>query len=260
MPDVKKDFDRDWVEFFDPQNPEHIYKCDLTWLTSNWNCIYGNGCKGIDKTNPNDGCCSDGAYYSSKEDEERVVKFAKKLTPDMWQFYDEAHDKKGNLKITELGLDRDRKTRMVNNSCIFLNRKGESENFGCVLHHLALKEGVHFTETKPDICWQLPLRRSFETRDVGDKEISITVIGEYERKSWGEGGHDFDWYCSDNTEAHNGKEPVYISNKFELIAMMSEDAYEILARHCENRLKAVKKLGKKYLPLFTIHPATLKNS
>ena len=113
MPDVKKDFDRDWVEFIDPENPHHLYKCDLTWLTSNWNCIYGNGCKGIDKEKPNDGCCSDGAYYSTKEDEARVTKYAKKLTREMWQFYDKAHDKKGNLKISEIGLDRDRKTRKI---------------------------------------------------------------------------------------------------------------------------------------------------
>ena len=259
MSDVKQDFARDWVEFYDPQNPEHIYKCDLTWLTSNWNCIYGGGCQGIDKNKPNDGCCSDGAYYSSKEDEARVTKYAKKLTPEMWQFYEEGHDRKGNLKITELGLDRDRKTRMVKDSCIFLNRKGESENFGCVLHHLAIKEGVHFSETKPDICWQLPLRRSYETRDTGDKEISVTVIGEYERKSWGEGGHDFDWYCSDNLEAHTAKVPVYISSKSELIAMMSPAAYEILKMHCDNRMKAMDKVGRKFLPLFAVHPATLKN-
>ena len=259
MSDVKQDFARDWVEFYDPQNPEHIYKCDLTWLTSNWNCIYGGGCQGIDKNKPNDGCCSDGAYYSSKEDEARVTKYANKLTPEMWQFYEEGHDRKGNLKITELGLDRDRKTRMVNDSCIFLNRKGESENFGCVLHHLAIKEGVHFSETKPDICWQLPLRRSYETRETGDKEISVTVIGEYERKSWGEGGHDFDWYCSDNLEAHTAKVPVYISSKSELIAMMSPAAYEILKMHCDNRMKAMDKVGRKFLPLFAVHPATLKN-
>ena len=259
MSDVKQDFARDWVEFYDPQNPEHIYKCDLTWLTSNWNCIYGGGCQGIDKNKPNDGCCSDGAYYSSKEDEARVTKYANKLTPETWQFYEEGHDRKGNLKITELGLDRDRKTRMVNDSCIFLNRKGESENFGCVLHHLAIKEGVHFTETKPDICWQLPLRRSYETRDTGDNEISVTVIGEYERKSWGEGGHDFDWYCSDNLEAHTAKVPVYISSKSELIAMMSPAAYEILKMHCDNRMKAMDKVGRKFLPLFAVHPATLKN-
>ena len=256
MPEVKKDFDRDWVEFTDPDNPEHIYKCDLTWLTSNWNCIYGSGCQGIDAGKPFAGCCSDGAYYTDKSDEERTLKWAAKLTPQMWQFYDEAHDKKGNLKISEIGLDKDRKTRMVKGSCIFLNRKGEHENFGCVLHHLALKENKHFSDTKPDICWQLPIRRSHETRDVGDKEISVTVIGEYDRKAWGEGGHDFDWYCTSNTDAHNGKEAVFQSSKYELIALMSPKAYKVLEKHCENRIELMKSLKKKNLPLLNIHPAS----
>ena len=97
MPEVKKDFDRDWVEFADPENPDHLYKCDLTWLTSNWNCIYGNGCQGIDADKPFAGCCSDGAYYSDNADEDRTFSSAKKLTREMWQFYDEAHDKKGKI-------------------------------------------------------------------------------------------------------------------------------------------------------------------
>jgi hypothetical protein len=41
--------------------------------------------------------------------------------------------------------------------------------------------------------------------------------------------------------------------------MMSLAAYKILVKHCENRLEAIKKLGRKSLPLFAIHPATLKN-
>ena len=258
MPDVKKDFDRDWVEFFDPENPEHIYKCDLTWLTSNWNCIYGSGCKGIEKDKPNDGCCSDGAYYSNEDDEKRVVSAANRLTPDMWQFYDDAHDKKGKIKISEIGLDRDPKTRMVNGSCIFLNRKGESENFGCVLHHLAQKRNIHFVDTKPDVCWQLPLRRSYETREVGEREYSVTVIGEYERLGWGDGGDDFDWYCTSNTDAHVGSEPVYISNKAELEQLMGKAAYAILAENCDRRIQGIRDAQARSLPLFVIqHPATI---
>ena len=256
MPEVKKEFDRDWVEFVDPENSENIYKCDLTWLTSNWNCIYGSGCKGIDEDKPFAGCCSDGAYYTDEEDEARTEKWAKKLTPDLWQFYDEARDKKGKINISEVGLDKDRKTRKIKGSCIFLNRQGEVENFGCALHHLALKEKVHFSTVKPDICWQLPIRRSFETRDVGDREVSVTVIGEYDRKAWGEGGHDFHWYCTANTEAHNAKNAVYQSSREELILMMSPKAFNILEKHCENRIAAIQKMRKKNLPLFNIHPAS----
>ena len=186
MPEVKEGFARDWVEFADPLSPEELYKCDLTWLTSYFTCIYGAGCCGIDADKPNAGCCSDGAYYTDAADEARTDEIAKQLTPDMWQYFDAAQpDKPGKkLRISEVGLDRDRKTRMIDGSCIFLNRvgyeaPGYTGSFGCVLHHLALKTGVHFVDTKPDVCWQLPIRRSFEHRELGDRTQSVTVIGEY---------------------------------------------------------------------------------
>ena len=128
-----------------------------------------------------------------------------------------------------------------------------------MLHHLAQNENRHFVETKPDVCWQLPLRRSFETREVGEREYSVTVIGEYERLGWGDGGDDFDWYCTSNTEAHIGSEPVYISNRAELTALMGQDAYDILAKHCDVRVQGIKDAQARSLPLFVIqHPATLQ--
>ena len=152
--------------------------------------------------------CSDGAYYYSKEDEARVTAAAKKLTPEMWQNHSVAH-KGGKFTITELGLDDDRKTKKVNKTCIFFNEAEFSkEYFGCALHHLAVKEGTHFIDTKPDICWQLPLRRSWEVRVIGDKKVEVIVIGEYVRDAWGEGGADLDWYCTSNTEAHNSNVPL----------------------------------------------------
>ena len=265
--EVAPNFARDWVEFANPANPEELFKCDLTWLTSYWQCIYGDGCCGIDADKPDAGCCSDGAYYTSKEDEARVLKAAKKLTKADWQFYDQARPKKsgGKLTISEIGLDKDRKTKKVQDSCIFLNRvgyeaPGYTGSFGCALHHLAVKEGVHFVDTKPDICWQLPLRRSWETREMGDKEITVVVIGEYERLAWGEGGNDFDWYCTSNSEAHIGKIPVYQSSKTELIAMMGEAGYKELAKISDARMDAIaatrKAQKRRELPLFVIHPAT----
>jgi hypothetical protein len=258
---------RDWVEFINPANPEEIFKCDMTWLTSYWQCIYGNGCCGIDADKPDAGCCSDGAYYTSKDDEARTLKAAKKLSKATWQFYDQARPKKsgGKLQISEIGLDKDRKTKKIKDSCIFLNRTdykapGFTGSPGCVLHHLAEKEGVHVVETKPDICWQLPLRRSWETREVGDSSITVVVIGEYERSAWGEGGADFDWYCTSNSEAHTGKLPVYKSSKVELLTMMGKSGYEELAKLCDSRMAAIaatrREQKRRELPLFVIHPAT----
>ena len=76
-----------------------------------------------------------------------------------------------------------------------------------------LREDVHFVETKPDVCWQLPIRRTFRDVERTDGTTYTEVsIGEYDRRGWGPGGHDLDWYCSGNTEAHVGAEPVYLSN------------------------------------------------
>ena len=265
--EVAPNFVRDWVEFENPANPEEIFKCDLTWLTSYWQCIYGNGCCGIDADKPDAGCCSDGAYYTGKEDEKRVFEAAKKLTRADWQFYDQARPKKvgGKLQITEIGLDKDRKTKKIKDSCIFLNRvgyeaPGYTGSFGCALHHLALKEQVHFVDTKPDICWQLPIRRSWETREYGDEEITVVVIGEYTRTAWGEGGADFDWYCTSNSEAHVGRVPVYKSSEVELTKMMGRKGYAELVKLCDSRMAAIsatrKAQKKRELPLFVIHPAT----
>ncbi len=265
MSEIKPGFARDWIEFTDPKDELEIYKCDLTWLTSYWTCIYGDGCKGVFADRPNDGCCTEGAMYSDEDDEVRVQKAANLLTREMWQFYDRARGDftGGSLQVSEADEENERKTRTVDGSCIFLNRKGfEAEgftgNFGCVLHHLAQKEGTHFVDTKPDVCWQLPLRRSFETREVGEREYSITVIGEYERLAWGDGGNDFDWYCTSNTEAHVGLEPVYISNQTELVALLGQDIYDILAKYCDERVAAVKAFSRRQLPLFVLsHPASI---
>ncbi len=265
--EVAPNFTRDWVEFENPENLEEIFKCDLTWLTSYWQCIYGNGCCGIDKDKPNAGCCSDGAYYTGKEDEARVLKAAKKLTKADWQYYDQARPKKsgGKLQISEIGLDKERKTRKVKGGCIFLNQVGHkaagySGSFGCALHHLAVKENTNMTVTKPDICWQLPLRRSWESREMGGREMTVVVIGEYERLAWGEGGAELDWYCTSNSEAHVGKVPVYQSSEVELIALMGKKGYAQLVKLCDSRMAAIaatRKAQKRHeLPLFVIHPAT----
>ena len=61
-----------WVEFTDPADSEQRFRCDLTWLTSSWTCIFGNGCPGIYADRPDDGCCTLGAHFTDKDDVKRV--------------------------------------------------------------------------------------------------------------------------------------------------------------------------------------------
>jgi hypothetical protein len=39
--EVELDFAREWVEFYDPDFPEHLIAADLTWLLSRWTCVFG---------------------------------------------------------------------------------------------------------------------------------------------------------------------------------------------------------------------------
>ena len=236
MPEVPLDFPRQWVEFADPADPDQVLRCDLTWLTSRWSCVFGRGCRGIYADRPHDGCCTLGAHYADKADEKRVAGWAERLTKDTWQHRKTAR-KKG---ISEKDPEGRRKTRVVDGACIFLNRPGFPGGEGCALHALAEREGVSFVRTKPDVCWQLPIRRTYDhvTRPDGT-EVLVISIGEYDRRGWGEGGHDLDWYCSGNTEAHVGREPVYVSSRDELVELIGPDAYEELARHCRAREDAM---------------------
>jgi hypothetical protein len=241
VPEVDLDFPRAWVEFPDPDDAGQIFRCDLTWLTSRWACIFGRGCQGIYADRPDDGCCTLGAHFSDEDDEKRVAHHAKKLTPDIWQHHAEGHRKKGWVETDEEGA---RKTRVVDGGCIFLNDPGFPGGAGCALHALALRTGRSIVETKPDVCWQLPIRRSYDrvTRPDGSN-VLVTSIAEYDRRGWGPGGHDLDWYCTGNTEAHIGTEPVYLSNRDELVALMGEKAYAELSRHCEAHLAAKRRVA-----------------
>lgn len=59
-----------------------MFRCDLTWLTSRWGCIFGQGCHGIRPgRGESDGCCTLGAHYSDEDDEQRVIGHARRLTP-----------------------------------------------------------------------------------------------------------------------------------------------------------------------------------
>jgi hypothetical protein len=237
-------FPRDWVEFEDPDDSDQLFRCDLTWLTSRYTCIFGNGCKGIDFDNPNPACCIHGAHFTEKADEKRVRKYVEQLTPEMWQRKDDQWIEKE---------DGERKTRVVDGGCIFANDPDFEGGAGCALHLLAMQEGISHIETKPEVCWQVPIRRTYDNFELADgTDQLVIVIGEYDRRTWGEGGHDFDWWCTGATEAHVGFEPLYKYAHDELVELMGQAAYDKLAELCDAR--EVVKQVRPLLPLLN-HPA-----
>ena len=154
-----------------------------------------------------------------------------------------------------------RKTRVVDGACIFLNRPGFPAGAGCALHQHAVVKGLAPTSLKPEVCWQLPIRRTYRTVEQADQTSYIEVsITEYDRRGWGPGGHDLDWYCSGNPAAHVGAEPVFRSNETELVELMGGPAYTQLVLRCEAHLRAVtaaRRSGNRTLLPLLVHPATL---
>lgn len=110
----------------------------------------------------------------------------KKLTDEDWQFRDRGLGKKGQ-RVRGPAQHADPKYK---GACIFLNRPGFEGGIGCALHSKALSNlGVEPWTMKPEVCWQLPVRRTQEwVKRPDGSEILKTTISEYDRRGWGEGG------------------------------------------------------------------------
>jgi hypothetical protein len=238
--EVGLDFDREWVQFTDPADPEHLIRADLTWLLSRWSCIFGRGCHGVIARRPDEGCCSHGAFFTDKDDEKRVRAAVRRLTRDTWQHYQRGFEQWTEMDTVD-GKTPARRTALRNNGlgpCIFHNDPGFSGGQGCALHAQALLDGVHPLKYKPDVCWQLPIRREQEWLTRQDEtQVLLTVITEFDRRAWGSGGHDHHWWCTSSPEAHTGGEPLYLSYQPELTALIGEPAYQKLAELCAERDK-----------------------
>ncbi len=216
----------EWVSFPDPDY-ERTWLFDVTFLESRWTCIYGRGCQGV-LTGPApelvQGCCSYGAHFTGAKDARRVQAAAATLTPEQWQFYERARPN-GTKKPSVIARKRSGEltTRLVHDACIFLNRPGFPGGAGCALHRAAVERAIPHLELKPDVCWQLPLRRDDE---VGEGGHITSVIRQWDRRDWNKGGHEFHWWCTEAPDAFVGRNPVYQELEDELVAMVGKKIYK----------------------------------
>lgn len=223
----------EWVSFEDPEE-ERTWVFDVTFLLSGWECIFGRGCQGV-LTGPApelvQGCCSYGAHFTDDEDVARVEAAAATLTDEDWQF-SKAGRKRGVVKTQRDGT---RISRLVDGACIFLNRPGFEGGPGCALHRAALGRGQEPLELKPDVCWQLPLRREDTTADDG--RVTSTV-SQWDRRHWGDGGLEFHWWCTEAPESFRAKTPVYKSMAAELTAIAGPVVYQNLVDYLDARVSS----------------------
>ncbi len=220
----------EWVTFED-DDEERTWVFDVTFLLSSWGCIFGQGCQGV-LTGPapqlEQGCCSYGAHFTDDADIARVRAAAKTLTDDQWQLA-EVGRRRGPIHRDGDGATV---TRLVEGACVFLNRPGFPGGAGCALHRAALDRGIEPLELKPDVCWQLPLRR--EDRVEASGRVTSTVA-QWDRRHWGDGGDEFHWWCTESADAFTSAVAVYQSMAPELEALVGQQVYDRLVGYLERR-------------------------
>ena len=219
----------EWASF-DVDGSTYLF--DLTFLTSNWTCIFGDGCLGV-LTAPAPelvhGCCTYGAHFTGKKDRKKTERYAERLTADQWQLKAEAEALGGPIHKDE---DGNTVSHVVDGACIFLNRVGFPTGPGCALHSAALEVGERPLDWKPEVCWQLPLRLDHH---VDDNEHYTYTLREWKRRDWGEGGQEFHWWCTETDEAFVGSEPVYETLRDDIVELVGEAPYEALRAHVATR-------------------------
>ena len=225
----------EWVSFPDPEE-ERTWLFDVTFLESRWTCIFGRGCQGV-LTGPApelvQGCCSYGAHFTGPKDARRVQAAAATLTPEQWQFHAKARaGGKTRPDVITRSKAGDLTTRLVKDACIFLNRVDFAGGPGCALHRAATDRGIAHLELKPDVCWQLPLRRDDEIADDGHV---TSVIRQWDRRDWGDGGFEFHWWCTESPDAFVGTRPVFEELENELVAMVGKKIFKRLVRYLRAR-------------------------
>ena len=217
---------------------------DVTFLTSDWSCIFGRGCKGVlseDATALGQGCCSHGAHMSDDKDRRKLAVNVARLRDDQWKHASAARRQRPTARNDE-GVHL---TRVVDGACMFLNPPDFPGGGGCALHRAALEAGERPLDWKPEVCWQLPLRRS---DDVDVNGHVTTTVREWKRRDWGEGGAEFHWWCTESDDAFIDKDPVWVTMEQELRELTGDTVYEQLAKVLSKRLKKGKLV---FLP----HPA-----
>jgi hypothetical protein len=217
-------------EFEEIADGETLWRFDRSFLTSNWTCIWGRGCHGIETEKAaalNHGCCSVGAELDGVEEAMTLAASTAALSPALFQHHARA------AADGVFSDDRRVNTRVVDGACIFLNRPGFEGGAGCALHLAAEAAGESPIEWKPSVCWQLPVRVDWAMRD---DDVEVATVRRWSRDDWGDEGDVMAWCCTERVadggtdEAYVGDRPVVESLADELEAIVGTPVFVELRR------------------------------
>ncbi|HTP19414.1 MAG TPA: hypothetical protein VMJ65_07415 [Solirubrobacteraceae bacterium] len=212
------------------------WEFDLTFMLSNYQCLWGHGCPDTTGQHTARGCCVEGVeiYQGDGDtpgsaDLKKIRGHVKHLTDEDWQNRGVALARGGRDPWGKARFKRDSvHTRLYRGACIFHNRENHPAGAGCALHVAALRRGEDPIEWKPRICWQVPL-----FFDV-DEKTKTTAVRASRTVDWG-GDEVLEWWCTEQQDAFSGDQPVYVSMAAELQRVCGAAVYDELARYCQAR-------------------------
>ena len=205
---------------------ETVWRFDRDFLSSNWTCIWGKGCKGINATADTlgHGCCSLGAELDGIDEARNLSAAAATIPTHLFQFHAEAN------AGTVFADESFSATRVVDGACIFHNRNGFEGGEGCALHLAADYFDESPMDWKPSVCWQLPIKVDWEMRE---DNVEVATVRRWSRADWGDHGTKMEWCCTEGADAYVGRSSVLDSLGDELSEIVGTEVFVQL----RNRLK-----------------------
>ena len=231
VPEVPLDFPRAWVEFADPgRRRRSVFRCDLTWLTSRWTCIFGSGCHGHLRRPPGRRLLHPRRALLRQGRREA----GRGSAPSELTAEDVAVPRDGRKKLVDRAdEDGARKTRVVDGACIFLNRPGFAGGAGCALHGLALRTGRHAARDQAGRLLaaadpaDLPHTSSAPTAPT---YLEVDRSREYDRRGWGPAGTTSTGTARATPRRTSAASRSTSPTRAELAELMGAAAYDELAR------------------------------
>jgi hypothetical protein len=212
------------------------WEFDVTFLLSDYRCIWGVGCPDTGLQRTARGCCVEGVeIYQGDgdvpggEDLEMIRGRVEQMTDEDWQnrplaLHRGGRDPWGKARFKRTSVH----TRLYRGACIFHNRLDHASGTGCALHLAALRRGENPIDWKPRICWQVPL--FFDT----DEKTRTTTVRASRTVDWGGEGI-IDWWCTEHAEAYSADQPVYVTMEAELRRVCGAGVCSELADYCQAR-------------------------
>jgi len=207
------------------------WRVERSFLESNWTCIWGHGCLGIEPRADEAsafGCCSVGAELATVDEARLMSAMAAMIEPVRFQHH--------ALVATD-GIFSDEtrtNTRVIDGACMFLNRVGFAGGEGCALHLAAQDAGESPIEWKPAVCWQLPMKVDWVPVDEAPSGREVATVRRWSRADWGEIGDSMAWCCTEGERAYVGDQRVIDSLGEELAEIVGPEVFVEL----QNRMHA----------------------